>query len=182
MTIVLKNTDFDRIMKSCKNIVGKHPSEVLTQIRLTSFKGAVVAEALNGVQLIRVQVPCEPQSDEGVMLIPLCTPVGRTTELVELHTDKSSVTVSTEISHMQYKAVFGSFPDTDKLFPSEEPVCEMYFDPKVLIEVLSAFKSSKFVKLEIRKPEKSLVLSSKYMSGLALPLNPKKFSHKEATT
>lgn len=174
MTIVLKNTDFDLIMKSCKNIVGKHPNEVLTQIKLTSFKGAVVAEALCSVQLIRVQVPCEPQSDEGVMLIPLCTPVGRTTELVELHTDKSSVTVSTEISHTQYKTVFGSFPDTDKLLPSEEPICEMYFDPKVLIEVLSAFKSSKFVKLEIRGAKKSLVLSSKYMSGLALPLNPKK--------
>ena len=176
MTIVLKNTDFDLIMKSCKNIVGKHPNEVLTQIKLTSFKGAVVAEALNGAQLIRVQVPCKPQSDEGVMLIPLCTPVGRTTELVELHTDKSSVTVSTEISHTQRKTVFGSFPDTDRLFPSKEPVCEMYFNPKVLIEVLSAFKSSKFVKLEIRGAEKSLVLSSKYMSGLALPLNPKKFS------
>ena len=179
MTIVLKNTDFDLIMKSCKNIVGKHPNEVLTQIKLTSFKGAAVAEALNGVQLIRVQVPCEPQSDEGVMLIPLCAPVGCTTELVELHTDKSSVAVSTEISHMQYKAVFGSFPDTDKFFPSEEPICEMYFDTKVLIGALSAFKSSKFVKLEIRGAEKSLVLSSKYMSGLALPLNPKKFPHNE---
>lgn len=182
MTIVLKNTDFDLIMKSCKNIVGKHPNEVLTQIKLTSFKGAVVAEALNGVQLIRVQVPCEPQSDEGVMLIPLCTPVGCKASYVWLCTDKDTVTVSTEVLHTQYKAVRGVFPDTDKLFPSEEPICEMYFDTKVLIGALSAFKSSKFVKLEIRGAEKSLVLSSKYMSGLALPLNPKKFPHKEATT
>lgn len=182
MTIVLKNTNFDFIMKSCKNIVGKHSNRVLTQIRLTSFKGSVVAEALNGVQLIRVQVPCEHGSDEGVMLVPLCAPVGRNASYVWLCTDKDTVTVSTEVLHTQYKAVLGVFPDTDKLFPSEDPVCEMYFDPKVLIEALSPFKVSKFVKLEIRGAEKSLVLSSKYMSGLAVPLNPKKFPHKEATT
>lgn len=179
MKITLKVDTLKEIFKSCKTFVSKAYSgkPILEYIQLNCQYEKCYATALDGIKLMTISVPFEA-ADEGIMYIPI----------VKLPKN-GVVTISDEGNEILFDFNFGTekqfirkiegdFPSAiDRLFPSEEPILKIGFDPKVLRDALDGFTNETTVKLEFVNPIKGCVITGTTKKALVLPVKLKDYNN-----
>ena len=179
MKITLKVDTLKEIYESCKTFVSKAPygSPILEYIQLNCQFGKCYATALDTYKLITISVPFEA-ADEGIMYIPI----------IKLPKN-GIVTISDEGNEILFDFNFGTekqsirkiegeFPSAiDKLFPSEEPIFKIGFDPKLLRDALNGFSGETVVEIDFIHPLKPCVITCDNKKALVFPKTLKDYNN-----
>ena len=174
MKLSMKIKDFNSIINRCKKYRGNDTTSPVLGYVLLDVRAPkeLYVTALDGHKGITFSVACN-SAETGKILLPAFKPLNKTADgNVEIKADRGNITVSTAGGSQTLPTVETDYPNFQRLFPKDEPLQTVYFDPKLLADALSAFAGP--VKIDLMPGPGCFQLTDiDGAKALALPLSPK---------
>lgn len=159
MKIIMSASNFDAIMKACKNVVSKDDFKPMMKcIELKSDGSSCRATAVCNTSTISVTVPIHKESDAGTTVIPVMKEAGKRADWVTIEDNDKEVTVKIGCETSTYGKFEGEFYRIDRVYPESDPEAEAYFYTDVIVDILKGLPKKTPVKISMH--QHSIVIES----------------------
>lgn len=162
--------EYNKMIDFAKQFVAKPggPRPILEFIKLTFSRNSAIAEALDGYKAGQIQLTIDSEV-EGELLLPLTNKLKKTDVFAIISELDNEIEIKTATGKIAFEKPFDKFYDTSTIYPKDEPIEVIGFDPLLLSDALRAFKDENTVEIEYRGVFKPIVIKSNTAQAIMMP-------------
>ena len=162
--------EYNKMMDFVKQFVAKpgSPRPILEFFKLSFTGNSAIAEALDGYKAGQIHLSIDSEID-GELLLPVTDKLKKSDVYAIISDVGEEIEIKTVTRKFTFKKPVDKFYDTSSIYPKDEPIEVIGFDPILLSEALKAFKDENTVEIEYRGTTKPLVIKSNTAMALVMP-------------